>query len=298
VPAGGSRRKSGKPGYQMTEQGSQPLELGWGQYCLNVEDINVSWEFYRKIGFSLAGGKLEEKWAVLHNGETELGLFQGMLKGSIVNFRGIHIQQLAAELKARGFDLDSETDYDAEKYPAEWHQDPEGRTLPLEGSGSFNVFDPGGVCLFFDTVPVERATYTGGARFSFEAGGGTVANGHPVLGDSTICLSVDDIAKSAAFYEGLGMRRSEGDLGEGWLVFTNDAPRSFRIGLFSKEHIAEHMINFRGGNVFEIADRLKGEGLELESGPETESDGSDGLMLRDPDNNLIYFNTAPQERQY
>jgi catechol 2,3-dioxygenase-like lactoylglutathione lyase family enzyme len=283
---------------QMTQQEFQPLELGWGQYCLNVADINASWEFYRRLGFSLAGGKLEEKWAVLHNGETELGLFQGMLKGSIVNYRGIHIQQLAAEFKSRGFELDSETDYDAAKYPAEWHQDAEGRNLPLEGSGSFNVFDPDGMCLMFDTVPVERAVYTGGARFSFEAGSGSAGNNLPVLGESTICLSVADIAKSAVFYERLGMRRSGGDPAGGWAVFSNDTPRSFRIGLYSKEHIAEHLINFRGGDVSATAERLQGEGLELERGPETESDGSDGLMLRDPEGNLIYFNTSPQERQY
>ena len=282
----------------MTESGGQPLELGWGQYCLNVADINASWEFYRRLGMSLVGGKLEDKWAVLHNGETELGLFQGMLKGSIVNFRGIHIQQLAAELKSRGFALDSETDYDAEKYPAAWHQDAEGRTLPAEGSGSFNVFDPDGMTLMFDTVPVERAIYTGGARFSFEAGGGAAANNLPVLGESTICLSVADIHSSASFYDRLGMRRFGGDLAGGWAIFSNDAPRTFRIGLYSNEHIAEHLINFRGGDVFATAERLKGEGLTFESGPETEDDGSDGLMLRDPDNNLIYFNTAPTERQY
>lgn len=282
----------------MTEQRYQPLELGWGQYCLNVKDINATWEFYRRLGFCLAGGSLEQGWGVLHNGGTEIGLFQGMMPRNIINFRGPHIQQLAAELRQRGFELDKEAQYDAEKYPAEWSRDADGNQLPVDGSGSFSVCDPEGVCLFFDTVPVERDAALKGAKFSFEALPNELLDGLPEIGDSTVCLSVNDVAAHAAFYERLGMVPAEGRVDDGYLILVNTKPREFRIGLFGREHIGESLINFRGGDVFAISERLKSEGLKIERGPETEDDGSDGLWLRDPDDNLIYFNTAPQERKY
>lgn len=280
----------------MPEMKSLPLELGWGQYCLNVADIHAAWEFYRRLGFSLAGGSLDQGWGVLHNGGAEIGLFQGMMPENIINFRGPHIQQLAAEFRRRGFSLEREAQYEAEKYPREWSRDAVGNQLPNDGSGSFNVFDPGGLCLFFDTVPVERAAYNAGAKFSFEALPNKMDDGLPLLGDCTICLSVNDVASSAAFYERMGMVAEGGAAKQGYMIFNVVAPRDYRIGLYHNSHIDEHLINFRGADVFATAERLKGEGLEFERGPEHESDGSDGLRLRDPDNNLIYFNTAPEER--
>lgn len=282
----------------MAGNNYQPLQLGWGQFCINVADIAASWEFYRRLGFALAGGKLEDHWAVLQNGTTELGLFQGTMQENIINFRGPHIQNLAAELRARGFELDSEMGYDADKYPAEWSHDAAGNQLPSEGSGSFNVFDPTGMCLFFDTVPVERAAFEAGRRFSFEALPMPADGVQQQLGDCTICLSIHDVPVSCAFYERLGMFHVEGNRHHDWSVYNTPGPRDFRIGLFGKQHVGETALNFRGGDVFGIGERLKGEGLGIERGPEKESDGSDGLWLRDPDGNLIYFNTAPQERQY
>jgi catechol 2,3-dioxygenase-like lactoylglutathione lyase family enzyme len=263
-----------------------------------VKDISATWEFYRTLGFSLAGGSLDQGWGVLHNGGTEIGLFQGMMPENIINFRGSHIQQLAAELKQRGFTLESEAQFEAGKYPPEWSQDSQGNELPADGSGSFSVFDPGGICLFFDTVPVERAAFQSGAKFSFEALPNEMSEGLPPLGDCTICFSVEDVAASAAFYERLGMVAEGGAADSGYVIFNVGAPRDFRIGLYHNSHISEHLINFRGADVFATAERLRGEGLEVERGPERESDGSDGLWLRDPDRNLVYFNTAPGERKY
>jgi hypothetical protein len=56
-----------------------------------------------------------------------------------------------------------------------------------------------------------------------------------------------------------------------------------------KDDIKANLLNFRGGNVEEIASVL---GIK----PEVEPDGSVGAWITDPDGNMIYFNTMPGEQ--
>lgn len=85
-----------------------------------------------------------------------------------------------------------------------------------------------------------------------------------------------------------------GNMDDGWVVI-NDGENELQL---FQGHISSNTLNFRGGNVFAIAEALKKQGLEMESDAETESDGSDGAWIRDPDGNDIYFNTSPDERRY
>lgn len=111
------------------------------------------------------------------------------------------------------------------------------------------------------------------------------------LGWCDLCLNVHDIDRSQAFYESLGFRIVEGTAESGYLLMTNDR---LRIAL-CEGHINSNMINFRGGNVEMIVDQLQSKGIEIESGPTIEDDGSVGATVKDPDGNVIYFNTAPGE---
>lgn len=111
------------------------------------------------------------------------------------------------------------------------------------------------------------------------------------LGWCDVCLNVQDLQASREFYEKLGLEAVDGSEKSGYWLMVKGATR---IGLY---HAAFEglMLNFRGGDVMANGQALQASGLALDSGPEIESDGSAGAMLKDPDGNLIYLNTHPDE---
>ena len=118
-----------------------------------------------------------------------------------------------------------------------------------------------------------------------------MSSAKPDLGRFEYCLNVKDIDASLAFYRKLGFERTGGDIGEGWAILSDGKAV---IGLYAG-HIGENLLNFRGGDVFAIVKELKKRGLKMEREAHIEADGSSGATLRDPDGNLIYFNTHPNE---
>lgn len=62
------------------------MDLGNFSISLRVEDILKSKDFYEKLGFQVFGGNLEEKWLILKNGTTIIGLFQDMLDKNLLTF--------------------------------------------------------------------------------------------------------------------------------------------------------------------------------------------------------------------
>lgn len=62
------------------------MNLGAFSMSLNVKDIQESLEFYQKLGFTKIGGDIEQNWLILNNGETTLGLFQGMFEKNTLTF--------------------------------------------------------------------------------------------------------------------------------------------------------------------------------------------------------------------
>ena len=111
------------------------------------------------------------------------------------------------------------------------------------------------------------------------------------LGWCDVCINVQDLEESRSFYETLGMEAVEGNFEEGYFVMVKD---SARIGLY-KGHGVGFMFNFRGGDVMTNAEALKTKGLVFDSGPTIEKDGSAGATVFDPDGNIIYLNTHPDE---
>jgi catechol 2,3-dioxygenase-like lactoylglutathione lyase family enzyme len=55
------------------------MDLGWFEVALNVQDIERSLAFYRKLGFRLVDGAAESRFATLQNGDCRLSLYQGFL---------------------------------------------------------------------------------------------------------------------------------------------------------------------------------------------------------------------------
>ncbi len=107
------------------------------------------------------------------------------------------------------------------------------------------------------------------------------------LGKTEFSLNVKSLAKSREFYASLGFEEVEGAGAEGWLVLEKSG---LRIGLY-QGHIPENALTFFGGDVAAIAAHLTEAGYEMTSGPEKEADGSLGATVKDPDGNLIYFNS-------
>ncbi|MGJ1497598.1 VOC family protein [Sphingobacterium spiritivorum] len=62
------------------------MKLGAFSVSLNVKDINVSKEFYEKLGFSVFAGSLESNYLIIKNEETLIGLFQGMFDKNLLTF--------------------------------------------------------------------------------------------------------------------------------------------------------------------------------------------------------------------
>ena len=112
------------------------------------------------------------------------------------------------------------------------------------------------------------------------------------LGNFELCLNVADVRRSLEFYETLGFKRVGGNIADGWAIIENG---NCRIGLYAG-HIDSNLINFRGGDVFALGAALKQRGLEFSQDPYREPDGSMGAILPDPDGNVIYFNTFPEEQ--
>lgn len=80
------------------------------------------------------------------------------------------------------------------------------------------------------------------------------------LGRFELCLNVADLAVSLAFYTKLGFHRVAGKEGLGVVVVQSG---DCRIGLYAG-HIAENLLNFRGGNIPDLAEQVRARGVELE----------------------------------
>ncbi len=112
------------------------------------------------------------------------------------------------------------------------------------------------------------------------------------LGEFTLCLNVNDLAASIRFYQNLGFDIITDEQSDGWAVLQHN---NLILSLY-QGHIERNLLNFRGGDVKEIAQQADKNGLSLSGPYQREPDGSEGAELRDPDGNVIYLNTFPDER--
>ncbi|MBV2360223.1 VOC family protein [Thalassococcus sp. CAU 1522] len=62
------------------------MQLGAFSVSLAVKDLAASQAFYEKLGFDAMGGDATQGWLILKNGETVIGLFQGMFERNMLTF--------------------------------------------------------------------------------------------------------------------------------------------------------------------------------------------------------------------
>lgn len=98
------------------------MQLGAFSVSLNVSDIKASREFYAKFGFRDFGGNIEQNWLIMKNGDTIIGLFQGMIEKNTLTFNPgwdsnaqnvpgfTDVRQLQRELEAQGVQLSARAD--------------------------------------------------------------------------------------------------------------------------------------------------------------------------------------------
>ena len=62
------------------------MTLGTFSVSLAVKDLAASRAFYEKLGFEGVGGDPQQNWLILRNGNSTIGLFQGMFEKNILTF--------------------------------------------------------------------------------------------------------------------------------------------------------------------------------------------------------------------
>ena len=120
------------------------MQLGAFSISLAVKDIEKSKVFYEKLGFSVFGGDQAQNWLIMKNGDTIIGLFQGMFENNILTFNPgwdsdaqklesfTDIRELQRQLKDKGIEFNSEADEST------------------SGPASFVVVDPDGNPILVD----------------------------------------------------------------------------------------------------------------------------------------------------
>lgn len=120
------------------------MKLGAFSVSLAVKDIAASRAFYEKLGFQQVAGNQAQNWLILRNGETTVGLFQGLFERNSLTFNPgwtsqcetlkefDDVREIQRRLKAAGLKLDAEAD-EATKGPAHLMlTDPDGNPVLID----------------------------------------------------------------------------------------------------------------------------------------------------------------------
>jgi len=98
------------------------MQLGAFSVSLAVRDIAASRAFYEQLGFQQVLGDQAQNWLILRNGDTTIGLFQGMFERNMLTFcpgwnsqaeplsEFTDVRAIQRHLKASGLTLASEAD--------------------------------------------------------------------------------------------------------------------------------------------------------------------------------------------
>jgi len=120
------------------------MKLGAFSVSLSVKDIAASRAFYEKLGFIQVMGDQQKHWLIMRNGETTIGLFQGMFPRNTLTFNPgwtsqnqplpeFHdVREIQRQLKAQGLKLDAEADEKTKGPASLMLTDPDGNPILLD----------------------------------------------------------------------------------------------------------------------------------------------------------------------
>ena len=120
------------------------MKLGAFSISLAVKDINVSKDFYEKLGFSVFAGEIEKNYLIMKNGDTIIGLFQGMFENNILTFNPgwdqnantlesfDDVRTIQKALKDQNISIDREADEQTTGPASIAVTDPDGNTILID----------------------------------------------------------------------------------------------------------------------------------------------------------------------
>ncbi len=120
------------------------MELGAFSISLAVKDLAASRVFYEKLGFEQVFGDPTQNWLILRNGETTIGLFQGMFERNVLTFNPgwtgqaealkdfTDVREIQRSLKAKALALTSEADESATGPASLMLIDPDGDPILID----------------------------------------------------------------------------------------------------------------------------------------------------------------------
>ncbi len=120
------------------------MKLGAFSVSLSVKDIKASHAFYEKLGFTVTGGDVGQNWLILRNGDTTIGLFQGMFEKNILTFNPgwsqqaqpldefTDVRELQRGLRERGVELMQEADETGTGPASITMLDPDGNPILID----------------------------------------------------------------------------------------------------------------------------------------------------------------------
>lgn len=120
------------------------MHLGAFSVSLSVNDLRASRDFYAALGFSEKGGNPEHGYLIMKQGDTLIGLFQGMFEGNILTFNPgwdsdaaeldefVDVREIQARLEAAGIELDTRADPESEGPAHITLKDPDGNAILID----------------------------------------------------------------------------------------------------------------------------------------------------------------------
>lgn len=120
------------------------MKLGCFSVSLSVKDLQASRAFYEKLGFEVYAGEMERNYLIMKNGDTNIGLFQGMFEGNILTFNPgwdqdaqpladfEDVRDLQKKLKTAGVELHKEADEGSSGPDSLVFLDPDGNVIMLD----------------------------------------------------------------------------------------------------------------------------------------------------------------------
>ncbi len=120
------------------------MDLGSFSISLAVKDLAASRAFYETLGFTAFHGDADQGWLILKNGDTVIGLFQGMFERNILTFNPgwdgnaqnidpfTDVRELQRTLKAAGVAFDQEADETTTGPASFFISDPDGNPILVD----------------------------------------------------------------------------------------------------------------------------------------------------------------------
>ncbi len=120
------------------------MKLGAFSISLSVKDLEKSKVFYEKLGFGVFAGGAEQNYYILKNGDSLIGIFQGMFEGNILTFNPgwdqsaqnleefDDVRKIQQHLKSNAIALVSEADETTTGPASFMVTDPDGNLILLD----------------------------------------------------------------------------------------------------------------------------------------------------------------------